>query len=75
MRVDSEGVYEAEFELRRKLIELRRAAGLTQQQLAEKTGLSQQMISRIETGESNSTVETLLKYLEALGFRLEPVRE
>jgi len=46
---------------------LRKAAGLTQEQLAERSGLSQQYISRLEGGHRNPTVVTLHELAEALG--------
>lgn len=42
--------------------EARKSAGLTQRELAERLGLKQQFISRLESGEEeNPTVETLSK--------------
>jgi ribosome-binding protein aMBF1 (putative translation factor) len=48
----------------------RRALGLTQQELADKLGVSQVMISRWESGEPNYTIETLVKLSIALGVNL-----
>lgn len=45
--------------------------GMTQAQLAEKTGIPQSAIARIETGKANPTVDTLLRLAEALRLRLE----
>ena len=50
--------------------ELRKAAGLTQEELAEKTGLPQSHISRIENAELSPTNMTLQKIAKALGRRL-----
>jgi len=44
----------------------RRAAGLTQKELADKLGVSQVMISRWENGEENFTAATLAKISTAL---------
>lgn len=50
---------------------LRRGAGLTQAQLAEKTGVTRQTISRIENGEiGNVSVKTLAKCAEAIGCNI-----
>ena len=38
----------------------RRAVGLSQVSLAERTGLSQTWISRLESGNANPTIETLV---------------
>ncbi|MGN6690550.1 MAG: helix-turn-helix domain-containing protein [Sphingopyxis sp.] len=45
---------------------LRRAQGLTQEQLAEKSGFSQQYISGLENGQRNPTVVTLYEIATAL---------
>lgn len=51
-----------------RLKELRKNTGLTQSQLAQRLGVSQHRISQIENGDlANTKVETLKKYLEALG--------
>lgn len=46
---------------------LRRAQGMTQEQLAERSGFSQQYISGLENGRRNPTVVTLYEIAEALG--------
>jgi len=51
----------------RNAARLRKAAGLTQEQLAERSGFSQQYISRLEQGWRNPTVVTLYELAEALG--------
>lgn len=52
-------------------------AGLTQQQLAELAGVSQQAISAYETGRKEPTLPTLIRLLAAAGFemriQLEPI--
>jgi DNA-binding XRE family transcriptional regulator len=45
---------------------LRRACALTQEQLSERSGLSQQCISGMETGRRNPTVITLHDLAQAL---------
>jgi transcriptional regulator with XRE-family HTH domain len=55
---------------------LRKEAGLTQEQLAERSGLSQQYISGLERGRRNPTVVTLYELAQALGVsHVELVRE
>lgn len=51
----------------RKIQELRKAAGLTQVQLAERAGLPQSHISRLENAEHSATNLTLEKLAGALG--------
>jgi transcriptional regulator with XRE-family HTH domain len=53
----------------RRVAELRRAAGITQAQLAEKMGVSIQYVSRIELG-TNLTLHTLVKLANV--FRVMP---
>ncbi len=51
----------------RNAARLRKAAGLTQEQLAERSGFSQQYISKLEQGRRNPTVVTLYELANALG--------
>lgn len=44
---------------------------LTQSELAERTGLRQSNISRIEKGQSMPSIATLAKIAQGLGKRLE----
>lgn len=51
-----------------RLRELREQAGLTQAQLAERIGVGQRQVSKIESGDLDSTrVGTIRSYLEAVG--------
>jgi DNA-binding XRE family transcriptional regulator len=55
-----------------KIAELRDQKGLSQQQLANLMGTSQQAISRIESGEYEGfTLKTLEKIAEATGMRIK----
>ena len=49
----------------------RRRANLTQAQLAERAGLSQAEVARLERAGSNPTAATLERLLRATGHRLE----
>ena len=51
----------------RNAARLRREAGLTQEQLAERCGLSQQYLSGLERGRRNPTIVTLYELANALG--------
>lgn len=55
----------------KRIAELRKAKGLTQAQLAEKTGFSQSNIGRIETGRYSVGLDVLAKIAEALGASVE----
>jgi len=60
----------------RNAARLRDAAGLTQEALAERAGMSQQYISDLERGKRNPTVVTLYELAQALGVGpVELVRE
>lgn len=60
----------------RNAARLRKAAGLTQEQLAERSGLSQQYISGLELGGRNPTIVTIYELAQALGVsQVELVRE
>jgi DNA-binding XRE family transcriptional regulator len=70
-------VYEEEAskkELWLQLVEARMSAGLTQEQLAKRLGVSQAQVARIEKrGYDAYTLNTLRRYIDALGegFQLE----
>ena len=54
-----------------QLKELRSNAGLTQQELADRIGVSQRQVSKIEHGDlENSKIGTVRRYLEAVGGNL-----
>lgn len=46
---------------------IRKEKGLTQEALAEKSGLSQQYISGLENGQRNPTIVTIYELATALG--------
>ncbi len=51
-----------------RLKEIRQSAGLTQQEVADRIGVSQKQVSKIERGDLDSArVGTVRKYLEAIG--------
>jgi transcriptional regulator with XRE-family HTH domain len=52
----------------------RRLAGLSQRELARRSGIPQPSISRIERGLGSPTVDTLERLLRACDMELEPVR-
>jgi len=59
----------AEMAFKQELIEARKAKNLTQQDISNYTGLSQQAVSRMEKG-AGGTIETVIRYLNAIGFSL-----
>lgn len=52
------------------LHQARRAAGLSQKQLAERIGTKQTYVAQIEKGRKNITFSTLTKYARACGKRV-----
>jgi DNA-binding XRE family transcriptional regulator len=58
------------YEIKSELINLRIEKGLSQKQLAELIGTKQSAISRLESGNSNPSVEFLSKIAHALGKNL-----
>ena len=61
---------ESEFSLIEHLLTMRKEAGLTQEELAEKLRTHKSNISRLEKGNSNPSWTTLRKYADACGFEL-----
>ena len=67
--------FEAEYELRKKMVLARKTAGLTQKELEQRSGLDQRTISRMEIDEKISpSVKTLMRYLGAMGYKLDIVK-
>ncbi len=54
-----------------KIINYRINNNLTQQQLAEKLGISQAMVSKLESGDYNPTIEQLWKISKKLGWNFK----
>ena len=68
--------FEAECKLRKELSKARRDNNISQSQLTEITGLTQQVISRIETNsEISPSLKNLLKYITAIGYELKLVKK
>jgi transcriptional regulator with XRE-family HTH domain len=58
-----------------KLIEVRDSKGVTQQELAQLTGLKQSAIARLESMKSTPQVDTLFKILKPLAIVPDPASE
>jgi DNA-binding XRE family transcriptional regulator len=61
---------QAEHLIATSLGELRRAAGLTQQQLSERWGCTQSFVSKIERDPASAEMGSLISYVRALGGKL-----
>ncbi len=62
---------EPEFSIMQALIDARKSSGLTQKQLAERTGITQADISRLETGNANPSLRTLQRLAAGMGKRMK----
>ena len=58
-----------EFDLLKAMIDARKAAGLTQSEVAEKMGTSQAQIVRLESGKG--TITSLRRYARATGRKVK----
>jgi DNA-binding XRE family transcriptional regulator len=65
--------FDAHFRIAGELLCLRKARGLTQRQLSDRTGIQQSEISRIEAGHANPTVGTVSALARALGAEMRLV--
>ena len=62
---------EPEFSVIQAMIDARKAAGLTQKQLADKTGIAQSDISKLETGRPNPSLRTLQRLAQGMGMKMK----
>lgn len=62
---------EPEFAIIQAMIDARKTAGLTQKQLAERTGITQADISRLENGNANPSLKTLQRLAKGMGMRMQ----
>ena len=53
------------------LKEIREAQHIKQSEISKKTGLSKQMVSKMEHCEGNPTLSTLIKYCDCINVDLE----
>ena len=63
------GVRRAEIAMR--LVDIRRAAGLTQVELAQRMGVPQSTIARVESGLTDPRLSTIQAYVQAAGGTLK----
>lgn len=62
---------EPEFAIIQALIDARKASGFTQKQLAERTGIAQSDISKLESGNANPSLRTLQRLAQGMGMQLK----
>jgi ribosome-binding protein aMBF1 (putative translation factor) len=64
-----------EYRLMGEIVHLRKEQGLSQAELARKTGCKQQVISRIEKKENSPTLKTLCEILDVLDYDIQLVKK
>ncbi len=62
---------EAEYDIIQAMIDARNKQHITQKELAERTGITQADISRIENGTRNPSLAMVKRIAEGLGMRLK----
>jgi DNA-binding XRE family transcriptional regulator len=62
---------EAEFNLAQHIIALRKVSGLSQRDFADRVGIKQPQLARIESGKQMPKLETLMKLASGAGYTLE----
>jgi HTH-type transcriptional regulator/antitoxin HipB len=60
-----------ELRIQAQLHEARKAAGLTQSQVAERMNVNRSYVSRLETHPENIKLGTLSRYAQAVGMRVD----
>ena len=63
-------VLEPEFNMIQAMIDARKKCNMTQKELAERTGIDQSDISKIETGNANPSLATLKRLAEGMDMIL-----
>lgn len=64
------GLYDIYYEISTKIFDYRMANGWSQKKLAEVLGVTQAMVSKLESGEYNYTIEQLWKIASKLNWKL-----
>lgn len=62
---------EAEFSIIQTMLDARKASGLTQKDLADRTGIAQSDISKLENGNANPSLRTLQRLADGMGMKLK----
>ncbi len=62
---------EPEYNMIQAIIDARKRSHLTQKQLAERTGIDQSDISKLETGNANPTLQVLKRLAEGMDMMLK----
>jgi transcriptional regulator with XRE-family HTH domain len=62
---------EPDFSIMQAIIDARKESGMTQKQLAEKSGITQADISRMEKGNANPSLRTLQRLAAGMNMRVK----
>lgn len=60
-----------EFAIIQAMLDARKASGLTQKDLADRTGIAQADISKLENGNANPSLRTLQRLADGMGMKLK----
>lgn len=57
-----------EYEVVKQLVKMRTEMGFSQSDVAKQSGLTQQMVSRIETVDNSPTLRNFIRYVDSIGL-------
>ena len=60
-----------EYEVIKQLVLIRNEMGLSQKDVSSQSGLTQQMVSRIETADNSPTLRNFIRYVDSLGLEIK----
>ena len=60
-----------EFSIIQAMLDARKASGLTQKDLADRTGIAQADISKLENGNANPSLRTFHRLADGMGMKLK----
>lgn len=62
-----------ESEIIKATVEARKNKQMTQAEISKKSGLTQSVVARVESGTHSPTMQTMVRYLHAIGYTLKVV--
>ena len=62
---------DVEYAIKQAMIDARKASGLTQKELADRTGIAQGDISKLENGTANPSIKTLKRLAAGMGMKVK----
>ena len=71
--IEQEEEIRIESEIIQATVEARKNKKITQQELSKKSGLTQSAIARVENGTHSPTLQTMIKYLNAMDYTFKVV--